>query len=153
MRYFFYGSLTDPDVLVAVLGRCPRLAPASLEGWRRLRVAGQSYPLIVAAAGERVDGSVADIGPAEASRLAWYEGDDYLQADLKVRLASGDAAARVFVPKPGLAHADEPWDPVAWARTDKPALLEAARRWMAFEARRPANLDAAWRAAQAPARR
>lgn len=150
MRYFFYGSLTDPDVLAAVLGRRPRLAPASLDGWRRLRVRGECYPLIVPAVGERVEGSVADVGPADARRLAWYEGDDYVQSELTVRLAGGEAAtARVFTPKAELAHADEPWDPVAWARRDKPALVAAARRWMAFEGRKPANLDAAWRAARA----
>lgn len=154
MRYFFYGSLTDPDVLGVVLGRRPELASASLEGWRRLRVAGESYPLIVPAAGERVDGSVADMRPADARRLAWYEGDDYLQAGQTVRLATGGTArARLFLPKPELAHANEAWDAAAWARTEKPALLEAARRWMAFEARQPANLDAAWRAAKAPAPR
>lgn len=154
MRYFFYGSLTDPDVLAAVLGRRPRLAPAAIAGWRRLRVAGESYPLIIPAAGERVEGAVADVGPAGARRLAWYEGDDYSQVDLPVLLATGEeAAAGVFLPSAGLAHAGEPWDPIAWARTEKPALLEAARRWMAFEGRRPANLDNAWRAAKAPAPR
>ena len=69
-------------------------------------------------------------------------------------VASGEAAtARVFAPKPGLAHGGEPWDAAAWARRDKPALLEAARRWMAFEGRRPANVDAVWRAARTGARR
>jgi hypothetical protein len=154
MRYFFYGSLTDLDVLTVVLGRRPRrLAPAALEGWRRLRVAGECYPLVSPAPGERVEGVIADISQAEARRLAWYEGDDYQLRELGVALASGETvAAQVFLPKPDLAHAGEPWDPARWRREHKAALLEAAGRWMAFEGRRPANSDAAWRAARPRAR-
>jgi hypothetical protein len=148
MRYFFYGSLTDPDVLAVVLGRRPRrMAPATLAGWRRLRVAGECYPLISPAPGEQVEGAIVDISPAEARRLAWYEGDDYEPRELGVTLPSGEIVpALVFLPKPDLAHAGEPWDPARWRREHKAALLEAAGRWMAFEARRPANSNAAWRA-------
>jgi hypothetical protein len=148
MRYFFYGSLTDPDVLAVVLGRRPRrLAAATLQGWRRLRVAGECYPLIAPAPGERVEGVVADVTAAEARRLAWYEGDDYEVRELDVELASGEAvAAQAFLPKPDLAHADEAWDSARWRRKHKPALLEAAKLWMGFERLRPANADAAWRA-------
>ena len=160
MRYFFYGSLTDPDVLALVLGRPRRrMIPATLEGWRCLRGAGECYPLISPAPGERVEGVVVDVSPAEARRLAWYEGDDYEPRELGVALASGESvgvalasgesvAALVFLPKPDLAHAGEPWDPVHWRREHKAALLEAAGRWMSFEGRRPANSDAAWRAAR-----
>lgn len=149
MRYFFYGSLIDPDVRAVVLGRRrPDGAAATLKGWRRWRVAGESYPLISPAPGERVDGLVLDVAPAEARRLAWYEGEDYEPRELAVSLASGDnVSALVFVPKADLAHAGEPWDPAAWRRAHKPALLRAARRWMAYEERRPADLEAAWRAA------
>ena len=140
MRYFFYGSLADPDVLGLVLGRPrPRLAPASLAGWRRWRVAGACYPLIVPAPGETVAGAVADVSPAEARRLARYEGDDYILRALSVRLASGaPSTALVFLPRPDLAHAGEPWDPELWRRRDKAGLLEAARRWMT-ERRRPSG--------------
>ena len=150
MRYFFYGSLTDPDVLAAVLGR-PRVraVPAVLEGWRRWRVAGEDYPLIAPASGGRVEGILADVAPAEARRLAWYEGDDFAPRVLSVAPRSGEPLqALVFVPRPDLAHAGETWDPRVWARKRKEPLLAAARRWMAFEGRRPADLDAAWRAAR-----
>lgn len=156
MRYFFYGSLTDPDVLALVLGRPrARAVPAVLRGWRRWRVAGEAYPLIAPAPGERVEGVAVDVAPAETRRLAWYEGDDYEPRELEVELAGGArAAAWVFVPKPNLAHAGELWDPAVWAREHKAELLAAARCWMAFEGRRPANLDVAWRVARrAPARR
>src|SRR5690606_34715685 len=77
MRYFFYGSLADPDVLAAVLGRARvRAVPATLDGWRRWRVAGETYPLIAPAPGERVDGVAVEVTHAEARRLAWYEGED-----------------------------------------------------------------------------
>jgi hypothetical protein len=134
MRYFFYGSLTDPDVLAIVLGR-PRIdgVPAALRGWRRWRVAGACYPLISPAPGGCVEGVVLDASPAEARRLAWYEGEDYDLRELRPTLASGEpVAALVFLPKPDLAHADEPWDPTLWRREHKAALLEAAGRWMSL---------------------
>ena len=154
MRYFFYGSLIDPDVLALVLGRPRRrMTPAALEGWRRLRVAGECYPLIVPDPDARVAGVMAEVSPAEARRLAWYEGEDYELGELAVTVGSGAfVTASVFLPKPDLAHAGESWDPLLWRREHKAALLEAAGRWMAFEGRRPANLDAAWRTARRRAR-
>lgn len=155
MRYFFYGSLMDPDVLALVLGRPRRrTTPAAAEGWRRLRVAGECYPLIVPDPDGHVAGVVAEISPAEARRLAWYEGEDYELGELAVTLGSSGSsiAALAFLPNPDLAHAGEPWDPLLWRREHKAALLEAAGRWMAFEGRRPANLDAAWRTARRRAR-
>ena len=154
MRYFFYGSLTDPDVLALVLsGPRRRTAPAVLEGWRRLRVAGECYPLIVPCPADRVPGIVAEIAPVQARRLAWYEGEDYVLGELAVTLGSGvPVDASVFLPKPDLAHAGEPWDPLLWSREHKAALLEAVGRWMAFEGRRPANSDVGWRTARRSAR-
>ncbi len=147
MRYFFYGSLTDPDVLALVLGRS-RVdgVPASLDGWERRQVAGECYPLICPAPGARVEGVLLDISPAEARRLAWYEGDDYELRELSPTLASGETvAALVFLPRPDLAHAGEPWDPALWRRELTAALLEAAGRWMRLAGREPANSDLARR--------
>lgn len=155
MRYFFYGSLTDPDVLAVVLGRPrARAVPARLAGWRRWRVAGECYPLIAPAPGEQVEGVLVEVGAAAARRLAWYEGDDYEPRALEVELADGArVSAQVFLPRPNLAHAGQPWEPAAWAREHKAALLEAARQWMSFEGRRAANLDGAWRPARRPSAR
>jgi hypothetical protein len=143
MRYFFYGSLTDPDVLAVVLGR-PRIdgVPAVLRGWRRWRVSGACYPLISPAPGGCVEGVVLDASPAEAHRLAWYEGEDYDLRELRPTLASGEAVpALVFLPKPALAQADEPWDPSLWRREHKAALLEAAGRWMSLAGAQPASSE------------
>ena len=46
MRFFFYGTLMDADIRRAVLG-VRALAPAeraTLDGWRRVKKAGVSYP-------------------------------------------------------------------------------------------------------------
>ena len=50
MRFFFYGTLLDPDVTALVLGRrLPPAAfvPASLPGHARRRAKGVSYPILV----------------------------------------------------------------------------------------------------------
>lgn len=135
MRYFFYGSLMDADVRAAVLGRAPVcVEPATLIGWRRVKAAGASYPLLVEARLAAVAGAALDLSPADASRVAWYEGkDDYEPRELSVTLGSGrQANALVFLPRGGVAHDGEPWEPEVWARDDKPAVLDAARGWMAM---------------------
>ena len=54
MRYFFFGTLMDQDVLSVVLGRRPApgmIRSASLAGYRRFRARCESYPVLVAASG------------------------------------------------------------------------------------------------------
>ncbi|MBL8834369.1 MAG: gamma-glutamylcyclotransferase, partial [Rhodospirillales bacterium] len=47
MRFFFYGTLIDPDVRRAVLGRLApaSVEPATLKGWRRFSAKGVTFPI------------------------------------------------------------------------------------------------------------
>ena len=56
MRFFFYGTLRDRDVMALVLGRRlppAAFAPASLPGHARRRAKGASYPIVVRDPGAR----------------------------------------------------------------------------------------------------
>ena len=65
MRFFFYGTLMDRDVLACVLARpviAAALKPATLRGWRRCSVRGASYPVVVRDRGQLAGAGVDSTG-------------------------------------------------------------------------------------------
>ena len=56
MNLFAYGTLMWPGVLEAVTGRRLKGVNAILEGYIRLRVKGQHYPVVVPSPGDSVEG-------------------------------------------------------------------------------------------------
>ncbi len=129
MRFFFYGTLMDEDVRRAVLG-VRALAPlesAILEGWRRVKMAGVSYPMIVRARNHKVDGILMHgIDRRALELLQEYEGDDYAMIGVEVRTAEARISARMFVPRPGLpVRGRGPWDLLTWQRRHKRRFLGA----------------------------
>jgi hypothetical protein len=128
MRFFFYGTLMDEDVRRAVLG-VRSLAPtekATLYGWRRVKMAGVSYPMIVRARNHKVDGILMHgIDGRARDLLQRYEGDEY--AILGVDVETGDTSvlsARMFVPRPGLTvRGRGPWHLETWRRRHKRRFL------------------------------
>lgn len=134
MRFFFYGTLIDPDVRRLVLGRHAPVAvePARLEGWRRLPLAGATYPVIVRDPAAAVDGVlVRGLDASARALLVRYEGSHYELAPVDVATGRGRRiAANVFVPRPGRVRRGRgEWDFSDWARRHK-------RRFMATLARR-----------------
>ncbi len=138
MRYFFYGTLCDPDIRQLVLGYRPgpgRLRPARLAGFRRKQAKARSYPVLIRSPGGRVDGFLFEARPADTVRLAAYEGPEYRACRLPVRLAAGgrgDAPGRawVFLPASGpdgcmlpAGHAD--WHLRHWRRNEKTSFLRS----------------------------
>ncbi|MCC7049893.1 MAG: gamma-glutamylcyclotransferase [Alphaproteobacteria bacterium] len=129
-NFFFYGTLLDADIRHRVIGRPvgdETLTPASLAGYRRVRVTGKWFPMLVPGqVGDVVDGAIASgFGSAEVARLVAYEGADYGLDAVTLRLADG-ASARglVFVPRPGaLKPSNEAWNLAAWQRDEKPRVM------------------------------
>ncbi|TAN47303.1 MAG: gamma-glutamylcyclotransferase, partial [Rhodospirillales bacterium] len=77
-RLFFYGTLMDDDVRKAIVGRPVDVAAASLQGYRRVPVAGRTYPMLVPCQGQCIEGLLADgIDARELKRLIRYEGPEY----------------------------------------------------------------------------
>ena len=128
MRYFFYGTLLDPDVRACILGRWIDrrvLPPARLPGYRRVYIRGRDYPVVVRAAGEAVAGLLAEgLDRHAVRRLAEFESDEYVDAERTVRVDGGRTVrARVFVAG-RLAHpTDTPWTVEVWKRCHKGAFL------------------------------
>ncbi|MCW5731529.1 MAG: gamma-glutamylcyclotransferase [Alphaproteobacteria bacterium] len=125
-RYFFYGTLMDPDVLARVLGRAvgrERLLPAQLPGFRRFRARQGSYPILVPGAPEDVvDGLLASgLDEADGARLLAYEGPGYdlLAKEVTLKADGRRVEALVFLPNERLAPSEQDWDLARWQALDK----------------------------------
>lgn len=89
---FAYGTLLLPGVQETVIGRQVMGKPDRLAGHRKtsVRDSDTSYPNIVTADGEYVDGFVLEVSQEELARMDMYEGGLYTR--LKVTLGSGAEA-------------------------------------------------------------
>ncbi len=133
MRYFFYGTLLDPDVRAHILGSwINRREPtrARLPGYRRVYIRGRHYPVVVPAHGESVDGLLAEgLDRHAMRRLAEFESDEYVDAERTVLVDDGRAVrARVFVASALARPTRTPWTVEVWQRCHKAAF---ARRYRA----------------------
>ena len=123
MNYFFYGILMDRDILAGVIERkmpgC-RLTKAWLEGYRRVCVKGENYPLLVPMADSRVEGVfIRGISSEESNRIADFE-DDYVAETLTVILETGDREpALVFVHNDLSRASEQEWVFDTWRRHHK----------------------------------
>lgn len=132
-NYFFYGTLREPEIAREILGRplsgtSPR--PCVLKGFKRVYVAGASYPALIADADCETDGIlVKRISPIEASRLSRYEGPGYDVQEMKVCLKDGlEEEALVFVPKPAMKLSTKVWELDVWRRLEKKRFMAGLKR-------------------------
>ena len=127
-RYFFYGTLIDADVRSAVLGNAAVNLPVyedTLPGWRRVLMAGKTYPVIVRSPAHEVSGvRVAIAGSQARQRLTYFEGPEYHIE--RVTLASG-AQADVFTGSQQARPGTRSWDFDAWQKGDKARFLARIR--------------------------
>ena len=123
----------DADVADQILGR-PLASfmpePATLTGYKRVYVAGATYPGITLAADSSVDGILAKgVTAEEVDRLDIFEGPDYETHNVSIELASGEQVeARVFVPVPLLSLTHTPWSLKKWQETEKTTFLDGMTR-------------------------
>ena len=128
MRYFFYGTLLDPDVRAHILGAWINrrdLPAARLPGYRRVQIRGRHYPVVVPAPGEAVEGVLAaGLDRGAVLRLARFESDEYVDAERTVLVDDGRALrARVFVAGPLANPSDTAWTVEIWQRRHKGAFM------------------------------
>ena len=133
MRYFFYGTLMDPAVLAVVIGRhLPPASrqPASLADVRRVYRAGAHYPILIPAAGERVEGLLVDgLGAADGRRLDVFEGRDYVAQTASVQpQRGGPVLAWLFMPRPHVPASALTWTPEHWRRHHRRVYFERLLR-------------------------
>jgi gamma-glutamylcyclotransferase (GGCT)/AIG2-like uncharacterized protein YtfP len=126
---FAYGTLLFPEVMQRVIGRIPPSQEATLEGFARFRIRGQSFPGIVAESASCTRGLLfAGVRPTELARLDAYEGDLYVRSRVSVALREGGAAdALVYVVAAHLRGevSELSWDPERFAAQGLQAFIEA----------------------------
>lgn len=132
-RYFFYGTLMDADVRMAVLGHRATMLPvepARLAGFRRLHMRGACFPVLVPAVGEVIDGIlVGGIDSDDERRLLRFEGAAYRRQPVTVDGRwTGRADAWCFLPVSSDLADSRPWDFSRWRRRDRTRYLGRIRR-------------------------
>lgn len=133
-RFFFYGTLMDPQILHAVLRRNVdqrRLRPAVLPGFRRVFHPAASYPVLIADAAAEVAGLLAaGMTLRDAQLLSAYEGPGYRLVSLPVRArpTTAPVTAGVFLPLQDGAGSTAAWSYAAWRREHRDRFLREVRR-------------------------
>ncbi len=137
MRFFFYGTLIDPEIRRLVLGRhAPRVVePATLRGWRRVPVPAKTYPMIVPDTAGNVDGILArGLNAAARRRLERYEDDLYAVAPVEVGLVDRKRkvlALAFFAQVSRVPCGAKTWDFAEWQRRHKRRFIQTLRRRLA----------------------
>jgi ADP-ribose pyrophosphatase len=134
MRFFFYGTLRDRDLLSLVLGRPiarDALRPAVLRDWRRHPARGKPYPILIRERGARTQGDVLDgVSADEQRRLTNYEGEGYELIRVFATIGGGGTPLGVmlFAPSSKAPPALEgDWSLDEWRRHHKARAMEVVR--------------------------
>lgn len=135
MPYFFFGTLMDPDVRRVVLDRWVdplEIRRGWIEHFRRVWSEEASYPLLVRAPGNLVEGRVLMTPTGrDARRIRHFEDDEYIETATEVRCETGHSVrARFFRATSRLRATSSPWELIDWAQIHKPGYLELCRKWM-----------------------
>lgn len=85
-RLFVYGTLLDLDLVARLTGAPAMMQPASLPGFRRVRLRGTPYPTLIPAGGQ-VHGAVLLATRPQFRRLHAYEGPRYRLRRVRPRIA------------------------------------------------------------------
>jgi hypothetical protein len=118
MRFFFYGTLVDPALRRAVLGRMARRlapVPARLEEFEARLAAGRRYPLVVRRRGAVLPGILMDLPGRAAARISAYEGPEYRRVRRTVGTGAGrSVSAEIFLPIARARASRVKWDLDLW---------------------------------------
>ncbi len=125
MRFFFYGTLMDRDLLEAVIGRKVKnaaLSPAVLRGYRKVSLRGRAYPAALAMERSSIRGVLFSRATTrDFMRLNAYEDDGYELARVGVHGKGRTMVhAFLFAAEPGAyAISRKPWSLKNWRRRHK----------------------------------
>lgn len=137
MRYFFFGLLSDRDILALVLDRpvddLP-FRPAHLRGYRPHHLKGETFPVLVANPESTVPGVLVEgFSEAERARIAFFESIDYEPGLITVLAESGASEeAYAFLTTGHCEAAPEPWSLAAWRERFKAKDLRETTLWMSL---------------------
>lgn len=132
---FFFGTLMDLDVLTYLLERpidVADLHPATVHGFRRMGVAGASYPMLLRDEAAAVEGRLLRRATRrDIARINHYESEEYRAELHNVATADGaETAAWLYLGLDHMLPAEEPWSLARWQAEHKARFFEACDGWM-----------------------
>lgn len=129
---FVYGTLRDPELLAAVLGRRvdPRaVAAAEAPGFRTVHYPGRTYPALIRSAGEAAQGQILlGLSRLERRVLDAYEGEEYRRGLIPVLVEQEMHEAETYLPTLVIAPTAEAWTLENWQKIHKPTVLASEGR-------------------------
>jgi len=125
---FVYGTLRDPDLLAAVLGR-PLAAGEALAaagpGFRAAYYPNRVYPALLRAPGGAAEGLLlTSLSPFEMDLLDQFEGTEYFRSIIPVMIDDELHEAHAYLPSIIVAGGD-PWSLERWQAAHKVDALAA----------------------------
>ena len=125
---FVYGTLRDPDLLCAVLGRPLRAGEtlaAVAPGFRATHYPNRIYPALIRAPGGSAEGLLlTGLSPFELDLLDQFEGQEYRRDIVPVMVGEELHEAMAYLPAIPVAG-DDPWTLEHWQAVHKAAVLKA----------------------------
>ena len=136
MRWFFFGTLMDHDVLEVVLGRAlpaSTLQTAILRGYERVTVRDESFPALRLQPGTKVSGIVTQpLDEADLRRISFYESDEFTMVPHTIELTNGARVeALVLLSNDKTVLSAQPWDLATWQAEHKAQFMPMIKEWMA----------------------
>lgn len=125
---FVYGTLRDPDLLAAVLGR-PLSADEALAafapGFRATHYPNRIYPALIRAPGGSAEGlALVGLTRFELDLLDAFEGSEYRRGVVPVMIGEELHEAHAYLPAIAIAGGD-PWTLERWQAVHKADVLLA----------------------------
>ncbi|MDB5539037.1 MAG: gamma-glutamylcyclotransferase [Devosia sp.] len=126
---FVYGTLRDPHLLAAVLGRAlgpGKVHAARAPGFRAVPYAHRVYPALIRVPGAAAEGLLlTDLSPFERDLLDAFEGEEYRRAPIAVMVEEGLFEADAYLPAIAVPDAGADWSLSRWQKEHKPRVIGA----------------------------
>ena len=131
---FVFGTLMDPDLFSAITSKTiseKEMVPATALGWKRVVAAGKSYPMLVQAPGEQVEGYVIyGLDRDDLAKMQFYETDEYQLTSIDLIVDGQALEAQVYLNSGRLKASDQPWSFEDWKVTGKALAVAVASQVM-----------------------
>lgn len=126
---FAYGTLQDPDILGAVLGRVVDLTglqPAHAQGYKAVAYPGRPYPALVPSPGATTAGrAIGRLSAADWTALDAFEGEEYSRASIELAVCSFTLPVHAYFPIIATPPHGPAWRLDDWTIRHKPSVLAA----------------------------
>ncbi len=126
---FVYGTLRDPDIVAAVLGRAISevdCRAAQANGYRAIYYPGRVYPALIADQGADAEGLLLHgLSALDYATLDGFEGKEYRRAMIVVSAAGQLISAAAYLPTMNIPATGPDWTLKEWTTNHKPGAIAA----------------------------